>query len=74
MSSKIYSNVFTKEEINLIIKFYESKETKATLLPVDVEHSWRLGDILTWNRNQLHISANFTRVGVTKKFLVLFIA
>ena len=45
-----------------------------TLLPVDVEYAWHLGDILTWNRDQLHISANFTRFGVTKKFLILFIA
>jgi hypothetical protein len=45
-----------------------------TLLPVDVEYSWRLGDILTWDRDQLHISADFTRFGVTKKFLILFIA
>jgi len=45
-----------------------------TLLPVDVEYSWCVGDILTWDRDQLHISADFTRFGVTKKFLVLFIA
>ena len=45
-----------------------------TLLPVDVEYSWRLGDILTWDRDQLHISADFTRFEVTKKFLILFIA
>jgi hypothetical protein len=45
-----------------------------TLLPVDVEYTWHLGDILTWNRDQLHISADFTQFGVTKKFLVLFIA
>ena len=45
-----------------------------TLLPVDVEYSWHLGDILTWDRDQLHISADFTRFGVTKKFLVLFVA
>jgi hypothetical protein len=45
-----------------------------TVLPVDVEYSWRLGDILTWNRDQLHISADFTRFEVTKKFLILFIA
>jgi hypothetical protein len=47
---------------------------KITLLPVDVEYSWRIGDILTWDRDQLHISADFTRFGVTKKFLILFIA
>jgi len=45
-----------------------------TRLPVDIEYSWRLGDILTWNRDQLHASADFTQFGVTKKFLILFIA
>jgi hypothetical protein len=45
-----------------------------TLLPVDVEYSWRLGDMLTRDRDQLHMSADFTRFGVTKKFLILFIA
>ena len=42
--------------------------------PVDIEYAWRRGDILTWNRDQLHASADFTRFGVTKKFLILFIA
>jgi hypothetical protein len=45
-----------------------------TLLPVDVEYQWRTGDILTWDRDQLHISSDFTRFGITKKFLILFIA
>lgn len=43
-------------------------------LPIDVEYTWTLGDILTWDRDQLHISADFTRCNLTKKFLVLFIA
>ena len=29
MSSTVYSNVFTKDEIDSVIKFYESKEIKA---------------------------------------------
>jgi hypothetical protein len=45
-----------------------------TQLPVDIEYSWRLGDVLSWDRDQLHASADFTRFGVTKKFLILFIA
>lgn len=45
-----------------------------TRLPVDVEYAWQLGDILSWDRDQLHASADFTRFGVTKKFLILFIA
>lgn len=43
-------------------------------LPVDVDYRWRLGDVLTWKRDQLHVSADFASFGVTKKFLVLFVA
>ena len=43
-------------------------------LPIDIEYTWRLGDILRWDRDQLHASADFTRHGVTKQFLILFIA
>ena len=53
---------------------FPHEKNNLTLLPVDVEYSWHLGDVLTWDRDQLHISADFTRFGVTKKFLVLFIA
>jgi hypothetical protein len=53
---------------------FRHEQRNLTLLPVDVEYSWRLGDILTWDRDQLHMSADFTRFGVTKKFLILFIA
>jgi hypothetical protein len=53
---------------------YQHCNRVITRLPVDIEYSWRLGDVLLWNRNQLHASANFTRFGVTKKFLILFIA
>ena len=55
-------------------KEFGHERRNITLLPVDVEYSWRLGDILTWDRDQLHISADFTRFEVTKKFLILFIA
>jgi hypothetical protein len=43
-------------------------------LPVDIDYEWRLGDVLTWQRNQLHVSADFASHGLVKKFLVLFIA
>jgi len=55
-------------------KEFRHERRDLTLLPVDVEYSWRIGDILTWDRDQLHMSADFTRFGVTKKFLILFIA
>jgi hypothetical protein len=53
---------------------YSHCSNSITQLPVDVEYAWRLGDVLSWNRDQLHASADFTRFGVTKKFLILFIA
>ena len=55
-------------------KEFRHEKRDLTLLPVDVEYSWQLGDILAWDRDQLHMSADFTRFGVTKKFLILFIA
>jgi hypothetical protein len=55
-------------------KEFRHERRDLTLLPVDIEYSWRIGDILTWDRDQLHMSADFTRFGVTKKFLILFIA
>jgi hypothetical protein len=53
---------------------YQHCANNITRVPIDVEYSWQLGDILSWDRNQLHASADFTRFGVTKKFLILFIA
>lgn len=43
-------------------------------LPIDVAYRWKLGDILTWDRDQLHVSADFAKHGLIKKFLILFIA
>lgn len=43
-------------------------------LPVDIEYIWSLGDVLAWQRDQMHMSSNFAIHGVTKKFLILFIA
>jgi hypothetical protein len=49
-------------------------DSHITHLPVDIEYTWRLGDILRWDRDQFHASADFTRHNVTKQFLILFIA
>jgi len=53
---------------------YQHCNSAITRLPVDIEYSWHLSDMLVWDRNQLHASADFTRYNVTKKFLILFIA
>lgn len=49
-------------------------DSRITRLPVEIEYTWQLGDVLCWDRNQLHASADFVRHGVTKQFLILFIA
>jgi hypothetical protein len=49
-------------------------DPRITHLPVEIEYTWRLGDILCWDRNQLHANADFARHGLTKQFLILFIA
>jgi len=43
-----------------------------TRLPLEISYEWKLGDILTWDRNQLHASADFARHGLIKKFLIFF--
>jgi hypothetical protein len=53
---------------------YSHETRDFSRLPVDIEYIWSLGDVLIWQRDQLHMSANFARHGVTKKFLILFIA
>lgn len=48
-------------------------DTKARFLPIDKVFTWRLGDAFVWPRNQLHMSNNFIRYNLTKKFLILFL-
>ena len=43
-------------------------------LPLDQLMPWALGDVLSWDRNQLHCSTNFAKYGLVKKFIVIFIA
>jgi hypothetical protein len=43
-------------------------------LPVDLDYKWSLGDMIMWNRDQLHISTDFTRSTQTKRFLIFFVA
>ena len=43
-------------------------------LPVlDVYH-WRLGDVFVWDRQQYHVSTDFAKHGLVKKFLIMFVA
>ena len=44
-----------------------------TRLPVDIDYTWKIGDIFTWPREQLHSSANFLEYGLpSKEFLIIF--
>jgi hypothetical protein len=43
-------------------------------LSIDKVFNWRLGSAFTWKRTQLHTSSNFAKYGLTKKFIVIFIA
>jgi hypothetical protein len=43
-------------------------------LPVDKVFNWHIGSAFTWKRTQLHTSTNFAKYGLTKKFIVIFIA
>lgn len=43
-------------------------------LSVDIDYQWCIGDMLVWDRNQWHMSNNFLKHQVKKKFLILFMA
>jgi hypothetical protein len=55
---------FTHEKMFNIINY----------LPIQIDYQWELGDVMTWERNQWHISSNFARFNKIKTFLVLFVA
>ena len=40
---------------------------------VDQIFHWRMGDMLSWTRDQLHTSNDFQRHGIIKKFLILHV-
>lgn len=43
-------------------------------LPVDMDYHWNVGDILVWDRNQWHMSTNFSKYNTIKTFLVFFMS
>lgn len=43
-------------------------------LPVLDVYRWRLGDVFVWDRQQYHVSTDFARHGLVKKFLIMFVA
>ena len=56
------------EHIDERIKKYINK------LPVDKIYNWKLGSCITWDRNQLHCSTDFSKYNLSKNCIVLFIA
>lgn len=49
-----------------------SHHTIAKFLPVDKVFTWKLGNVFVWPRNQLHMSNNFVKFHLIKKFLIFF--
>jgi hypothetical protein len=44
-----------------------------TRLPVDQIHSWKLGNMISWDYDQLHCSTNFAKFDIIKKCIILVI-
>jgi hypothetical protein len=42
-------------------------------LTIDRVVNWQLGDVICWPRNQVHCSSNFSKHGLTKQAIVLWI-
>jgi hypothetical protein len=69
-------NTRTQEQINALNpdEFEHVRNFKIlNRLPVDSIFEWKLGSVFVWPRNQQHMSTNFAKYNVTKKFLILFI-
>jgi hypothetical protein len=73
-SNNLPLHQWAQEKNSLDVAEFTHCDPRIGCLPIDIEYTWRLGDILRWDRDQLHASADFTRHGVTKQFLILFIA
>jgi hypothetical protein len=67
-------NHWVQEKNSLDLTQFPHCDARIDRLPVDIEYTWQLGDVLCWSRDQLHASSDFTQHGVTKRFLILFMA
>jgi hypothetical protein len=61
-------------DLNLFTHIKEPVRAQISKLSVDNIWSWKLGNVIVWNRNQLHSSTDFAKYGLVKKFAVLFLA
>jgi len=60
---------------NLTLKdfthFKDETREQLQYLPIDMDITWQVGDIIRWHKNQLHCSTNFAQFGLIKKFVLL---
>lgn len=43
-------------------------------IPLDSVWQWKLGSFIVWSRTQLHSSTDFSKFGLCKKFVIIFLA
>ena len=43
-------------------------------LPLEQVYQWKLGDMIVWPRTQLHTSTDFSKFGLCKRFIIVFLA
>jgi len=51
----------------------EPARSQISKFTVDKVFNWKLGNMITWSRTQLHASTDFSKFGLCKKFVILWI-
>ena len=51
----------------------ESARSQIPKFSVDKIFNWKLGNMITWPRTKLHASTDFSKFGLCKKFVILWI-
>ena len=64
-NNKLNPNDFTHESLAV--------QQLITQLPVDLMFTWKLGDMVSWDTDQLHASTDYSKYGLVKKFIIFFI-
>lgn len=52
----------------------EPTRSQIPKLPLDRVYHWQLGGMIFWPRTQLHASTDFSKFGLCKKFVIIFVA
>jgi len=76
MFKSVYENIFTPDEIQELLEEFGKKPARSQLkrLPIDAVAEWKIGNVITWHKDQLHCSTNFAKYNLRKKMIVIFIA